>query len=108
MVESLLNSRSILVEDDAEGWFESGPVRDLVIRSNRFIGCGISIRPHTSGDKPGEPVHENICIEDNFFDGGGVSAKYVKGLTVVNNRSVGKNLAVSTQACPAVKVENNK
>ena len=98
----------ILIEDDAQGWFESGPVRDMVIRSNRFIGCGISINPHTSGDKPSEAVHENICIEDNFFDGGGVSAKSVKGLTVVNNRSVGKNLAVSTQACSVVKVENNK
>jgi hypothetical protein len=98
----------ILVEDDAEGWFESGPVRDLLIRSNRFIRCGISINPHTRSDRPGEPVHENIRIENNVFaEGGGVSARSVKGLRVVNNLSPGGSVTVNVQACADAVVENN-
>jgi hypothetical protein len=98
----------ILVEDDAEGWFESGPVRDLLIRSNRFIRCGISINPHTRSDQPGEPVHENIRIEDNdFIEGGGVSARSVKGLRVVSNRSPSGSVAVNVKACTGAVVENN-
>ena len=30
---------AILIEADAEGWYESGPVRDVTIRSNAFIDC---------------------------------------------------------------------
>ena len=98
----------ILIEDDAEGWFESGPVRDMVIRSNRFIGCGIEINPQTHSDKPEEAVHENIRIENNIFEeGGGVSARSVKGLTVVNNSATGGTLPVTTTACAGVKLEHN-
>jgi hypothetical protein len=99
----------ILIEDDAEGWFESGPVRDMVIRNNRFIGCGIAIGPQTHSRKPEEWVHENIRIENNFFDGGGVSAENVKGLTVTGNRSPSGNFGVNIgTSCTEVKVENNK
>ena len=105
---------AILVEDDAEGWFESGPINDLVIRNNRFIQCGqdgspvVWINPHNAAPKPEASVHQNIRIEGNFFDGGGVSARSVKGLTVVNNRSTGGNVPVNTQACTEVKAENNQ
>jgi hypothetical protein len=94
----------ILVEDDAEGWFESGPVRDMLLRRNCFIGCGVEINPHT--ETPAEPVHENIRIEDNYFDGAGVSAHSVKGLAVTGNRFSG---AVSVHApnCLDVKVKDN-
>lgn len=100
---------AILVEDDAEGWFESGPIRDLTIRNNRFIQCGnpvVWINPHNDNSDPALPVHVNIRIADNVFDGGGVSAKSVKGLTVVDNRFAG-NVSVTTAACTDVKIENN-
>jgi hypothetical protein len=97
----------ILIEDDAEGWFESGPVRDMTVRSNRFINCGIQINPQVRNPKPEEPVHENIRIEENFFDGGNISAKSVKGLTVINNRSTGGEVKVSTTACTDVTTTNN-
>ncbi len=78
----------ILVEDDAEGWFESGPIRDLTIRKNTFIGCGISINPQSHSTDPAEPVHENIRIEDNVFkEGAGISAHHVKGLTITGNKT---------------------
>jgi hypothetical protein len=97
----------ILIEDDAEGWFESGPVRDMTIRNNSFIGCGIEINPQNKPAKAEEPVHENIRIEGNFFDGSGVSAKSVKGLTIINNRSTSGKIPVRSNACTDVKTENN-
>jgi hypothetical protein len=98
----------ILVEDDAEGWFESGPVRDLLIRNNKFIHCGIEINPHTSGAKPAEPVHENIRVTGNFFEDCGVSAKGVKGLTVTDNRFSAPSLPVEAGTCTEVKTEGNQ
>ena len=93
----------ILIEDDASGWFESGPIRDLLIRNNRFVGCGISINPHTRSDNPEEPVHENIRIENNqFTEGGGISARNVKGLSITGNTSPGGKIQVNTTACTDV------
>lgn len=77
----------ILIEDDARGWYESTCVRDMVIRNNTFIGCGIEINPQTTSNDTNEPVHENISIENNTFDGGGISAKSVKGLVVTGNKT---------------------
>jgi hypothetical protein len=104
---------AILVEDDAEGWYESGPIRDLTIRNNEFIQCAqnghpvIWINPHNGNSDPALPVHEQIRILDNDFDGGGVSAKSVKGLTITNNRFAGKSLPIQHTACTEVVVENN-
>jgi len=99
---------AILIEDDAEGWFESGPVRDMLIRGNTFLGCGVEINPQTRSANPDEPVHENIRITDNCFDGAGVSAKSVKGLTVTGNRSPGGNIPIRLDpTCTATQVERN-
>lgn len=81
---------AILVENDAEGWFESGPVRDLLIRRNRFVGTGIMISPHAKIADAAAPVHENIRITDNLFESLGaglpaVSARGVKGLSITGN-----------------------
>jgi hypothetical protein len=94
----------VLIEDDAEGWFESGPVCDMLLKGNRFIGCSIEITPHT--ETPAVPVHENIRIENNYFDGGGVSAHSVGGLSVTGNRFSGAKL-ISAPNCRDVNVENN-
>lgn len=59
---------AILVSDDARGWYESGPVKDLMIRRNLFIECGspvISISPEI--DRFERPVHQNIVIDNNRF-----------------------------------------
>lgn len=105
---------TILVEDDAEGWFESGPIRDLTIRNNKFIPCAqnghpvVWINPHNGNADPELPVHEQVRILDNDFDGGGVSAKSVKGLTITNNRFAAKSLPVQHTACPDRVIENNQ
>ncbi|MBD5299307.1 MAG: right-handed parallel beta-helix repeat-containing protein [Bacteroides sp.] len=59
---------SILVSDDARGWYESGPVHDLTIRRNLFIECGspaIAIWPEY--DRFDKPIHRNINVEGNRF-----------------------------------------
>ena len=61
---------AIDIADDARSWFESGPVRDVSIRNNRFTGCGepvIRIAPETAKTAPGKYVHSNIRIEGNVF-----------------------------------------
>ena len=99
----------ILIEDDASGWFESGPVRDMLIRNNRFVRCGIAITPQTKNDKPGDWVHENIRIEDNVFsEGGHILARNVKGLTLTDNRAPEGAVRVETNACTNVKEEKNQ
>jgi hypothetical protein len=102
---------AILVEDDAEGWFESGPIRDLTICGNRFIDCAgpvVWINPHNGNTDSALPVHETIRIEGNLFEGGGVSARSVKGLTVAGNRFTGASLPVQTVACTDVVLERNE
>jgi hypothetical protein len=105
---------AILVENDAEGWFESGPVRDLLIRRNRFVGSGIVISPHTKTLSPDAPVHENIRIVDNRFEsiggkGVAVEARGVKGLVITGNMSRPGPWAVKIDpSCADARVENNR
>ncbi len=40
---------AVLIEADAEGWYESGPVRDVMIRNNEFIDCALPGRPGQCG-----------------------------------------------------------
>ena len=80
---------AILIENDAEGWFESGCVRDMTIRRNRFLRCGepvVNINPRNS--RPNPAVHRNIRIADNEFvlrGGTAVGAHSTTGLHIVGN-----------------------
>lgn len=64
----------ILIANDASSWFESGKVKDVVIRGNRFIACGnrehpvIYILPENKHVQADQPVHEHIRIEDNRIE----------------------------------------
>jgi hypothetical protein len=75
------SSAGVLVEDDAESWYESGPVRDLTIRNNNFFECGepvISIHPENTINKGA--VHQNIKITGNSFTLNGSRALAAKGV----------------------------
>jgi hypothetical protein len=105
---------AIDISDDANSWFESGPVRDVTIRSNRFIKCGepvIRIMPENHTTDSSGPVHSNIRIMDNWFDLTGksaVSAKSTRGLIITGNRFSSAELPVQTRACTDVRNENNQ
>ncbi len=91
---------AILIAGDANGWFESGAVKDVLIRKNRFENCLTSpyqfsdavISIHPEVPKAGKtPYHRGIRIEDNdfiVFDAPVLWAKSVKGLTFSGNRIV--------------------
>jgi hypothetical protein len=58
---------------DANDWFESGPVKDVVVRNNHFRnsayagGAAIAITPAVKETK-GNYYHSGIVIEDNVFE----------------------------------------
>ncbi len=68
---------AILIEGDAEGWYESGPVNDVWIKNNVFTDCAyqggpgnavIALHPSNTIIDPKRPVHKNIRIEGNTFN----------------------------------------
>jgi hypothetical protein len=89
---------AILIEGDAEGWFESGPVRDVLIRNNSFIDCGynggpgnaiIALHPSNTVVDANLPVHRNVRIIGNTFRSFGNPLLYAKstaGLVFTDNK----------------------
>jgi hypothetical protein len=100
---------AILVEGDANFWFESGPVADLTIRNNRFLACNFGVWGGAAiqvspGIKPtfrrSPRYHRNITIEKNRFEVFFpvlVQAHSVDGLVFRDNE------VVSSTAYPARK-----
>ncbi|MEU3986622.1 glycosyl hydrolase family 28-related protein [Streptomyces sp. NPDC026672] len=87
-----MSMSSIYISDDARSWFESGPVRDVVVRGNVFdrpAGPVISFDPTNQQFVPGQPVHRNVLVEDNDFNmisGTVLSGRGVGDLTFRGNR----------------------
>lgn len=99
---------AILMSSDAGKWFESGPVRDVVIRQNTFVGCGIEIDPSVSEGV--EPVHENIRIIDNTFsEGAGIHGHHAAGLVISGNRTSDAKLPIKLDpASTRAVITNNR
>ena len=99
---------AILINGDANGWFESGVVRDAIIRNNTFINCNqadyqfgeaiISIDPVVNRPQPGSFSHGNIRIENNTFKTFDAPVLYAES---VNGLSFTKNTIVRTHDFPA-------
>lgn len=95
----------IFISNDANDWYESGPVRDMEIFSNRFdkdfdkryekSDCAvILIEPVTLGGKIKSAVHKNIKIHSNVFNNGSaypVKADGVENIGVYSNRVRGNS-----------------
>lgn len=107
----------ILIADDARSWFESGMVRDVTIRGNKFIECGepvIFIAPENNVNQG--YVHSNIRILDNEFrllNSVAVKAKSVDGLKIegnifTTNRSVAKDKMFDIVDCRGVSTDSNQ
>lgn len=96
---------AILIPGDANGWYESGAVTDVLIRNNifndpcmtsmyQFCEGIISIYPEIPKPDINKPFHRNIRIEDNEFhpfDYPVLYAKSVDGLTFTGNRLIRSN-----------------
>lgn len=101
-----LRLASILVSDDARGWYESGYVRDLLVQNNSFVDCEgpqVLLLPEVDHENPALPVHENIRILDNVITDSTapfVKAKLISNLSIhKNKRSDGRTLEVDTVNC---------
>jgi hypothetical protein len=105
---------AILIADDANSWFESGPVREATIRGNRFLHCAepvIAIAPENRTAKPEEPVHQNVQILDNLFALNGhsaVSARSTQNLLIRGNRFSTPDSPIQTTACTGVSITENE
>ena len=108
---------AILCDADASSWFESGCIRDMTIRSNKFINCAepvIKITPRNTAAN--DSVHQNIRVQDNEFILRGKSilfAKSTKGLTITGNKiysqhELNDESAIKTSDCSDVKISNNR
>ncbi len=121
---------AILIAGDANGWYESGAVRDVLIKGNRFhpscltswyqFGEGIiSILPIIPKVDPERPFHRNIRIIGNEFDVFDYSVLYalsVDGLEIKNNTIMhndlyrpwqGRKAMLTFEACRNVVVAGN-
>ena len=82
---------SIFISCDAQGWYESGPARDVTITGNVFDrpqSNAILIEPTNPSNDPNHQIHQNIKITDNLFNLSGpnaINAKSVNGLTIAGN-----------------------
>ncbi|MDO5035383.1 MAG: right-handed parallel beta-helix repeat-containing protein [Porphyromonas sp.] len=69
---------AILLCGDANGWYESGPCEEIIIRENHFINAltamyqftngVISIDPEIPELVEGSYYHGRVVVEDNIFD----------------------------------------
>ncbi|WP_209445770.1 glycosyl hydrolase family 95 catalytic domain-containing protein, partial [Paenibacillus etheri] len=105
---------AILIADDANSWYESGMVKDVLIRNNTFNNNGnavISVEPSTSLTNPDKTVHSHIVIDGNQFNKeGGNSAIYAKsadGLTFTNNTANQGGFELAFDASKAVTITGN-
>lgn len=118
---------AILIEGDAEGWYESGPVKDVLIQNNTFIGCAysggpgnavIALHPSNTIVDVERPVHRNVRIIDNTFHTFGnpvLYAKSTEGLIFKGNDVVCNPSGDSLQktlfilnGCKGVVIRGNK
>ncbi|MDE6651196.1 MAG: right-handed parallel beta-helix repeat-containing protein, partial [Paramuribaculum sp.] len=117
---SHLGMAAILIEGDAAGWYESGPVKDVTISGNEFMDCGfngstagatIALNPSNKVINPRQPVHENVRITGNRFNTFGrpiLYAKSTSGIVFSDNAVEGnyKPLFI-LNGCMNVKILDN-
>ncbi|MCF6407481.1 glycoside hydrolase N-terminal domain-containing protein [Chitinophaga filiformis] len=109
----------IFVNNDASGWYESGMVKDMTIRNNRFIRCGepvINIHPENKIICK-TAVHNNIAVSDNYFNlqkDALLTAKCTSNLKVIGNTietSQAQNTIdniVKLEDCSFIDITDNK
>jgi len=121
---------AILIADDATSWYESGPVKDVTIRNNRFVECGynslpdsysINIAPENHQRITGYYVHSNIRIENNIFEVFALpvlAARSTNGLVFTGNKIIKTDFmpakvnssmkAFKLADCISVRADKNK
>ncbi|WP_146231217.1 right-handed parallel beta-helix repeat-containing protein [Micromonospora sicca] len=105
---------AIYVSGDAAEWWESGPVRDLTIRGNKFIepgGPAIHLDPRSTRRAPGHAVHSGVVVTENQFVLDGVpalDAKSTRGIRFRDNSIVQRGQEtpdIVLRSCFDVRIE---
>jgi hypothetical protein len=122
---------AILIAGDANYWYESGAVKDVLIRNNTFNDACltsvfqfcegiISIYPEIPTPDSSKPFHRNIRIVNNRFnpfDYPVLYAKSAEGLVFSNNiikrsrrfkPTHSRKFMITLEACKKVEVKGNK
>ncbi|ACT01641.1 right-handed parallel beta-helix repeat-containing protein [Paenibacillus sp. JDR-2] len=122
-----IHMNGILVAADANSWYESGAVTDLLITGNHFGASGgaehpiIRIAPENELSISEVPVHRNIRIEGNRFEvsqAALLSARSTEGLVFSRNEILVERLCESVEepdasgffaieSCSGVEIEGN-
>lgn len=111
-----IHMSAILMAIDANNWYESGYVRDLTIRNNKFIRCAEPVIDIDPGNSiANNNVYQNIRIENNKFllrNELLVKAKSTMNLSVIGNTIVSEKklndeISIKTNDCPDVKLGQN-
>ncbi|MDO5017607.1 MAG: alpha-1,3-galactosidase B [Porphyromonas sp.] len=81
---------AILLTGDANGWYESGPCEEVLIKGNRFINALtglyqftdgiISVNPQIARMEEGQYFHGSVIVENNEFDTFPTPLVYAKSL----------------------------
>lgn len=103
---------SILLEDDARGWFESGLIRDMTIRDNLFEdgeAPQIYSNPQVASADPERTVHSGITVTENTFTGQAVEIRAVatRDFRVEGNTFPEAGGTVFLTGCNGVVVRGN-
>lgn len=93
---------NIYISNDADEWYESGPVRDMQIHHNVFrvpkklqrewkVTGAVYINPITLGKRITKPIHRNIHVYENdikLIDGYALYSKGAENITIDTNEKV--------------------
>ena len=103
-----MSMATIFLSNDSDQWYESGPIRNMVIKNNEFFiksigrtsweyAPAVYVHPVTKGGSlpsADQPIHKNITIEGNTFHMDTdtvVKAESVENLTIRNNKVLRMN-----------------
>lgn len=104
---------AVLIADDAQSWYESGMVKDVLIRDNIFIRSGnpvILIHPENDIVDPKNPVHRNIRVKNNIFvmpQGMRISVKSTRRFSFIGNRIIAEEVYFSFNGSSKVTIAKN-
>lgn len=65
-----VSGTAILLCGDCNGWYESGPVRDLVIRRNKFVNALTNLFQFTNAVISIYPEIPDLALQQSYFHGG--------------------------------------
>ncbi|MDR3262464.1 MAG: right-handed parallel beta-helix repeat-containing protein [Tannerella sp.] len=109
----------ILFEGDMHGWFESGAVREVIIRGNTFLDGAygdadfptIFINPRQEVILPEKPYEQNIVIENNVFktfNAALVRGHSVDGFVFRNNTIADSDTYTPWTEHPTIELNSSK